>query len=409
MSDNTASEPATQTNNNSNNDCPCGSGFSYSDCCGAPGRNALNAPSLAFLSPDGIEGEESLTTALKSSIDNASLNPDLFPARINYFERKAWFVKMSPQWYGESVFLDPGRMKGTCVIGADLDWLQQTAERIAWQPTSYIFHTAFCGSTLMSQALSAVYDSLPVREPEVLGNLLVYLRSNAEPTDEHPGRIQQVLNLLSRRYVPEQPVVVKANDYANPFMPVLLDHQKAVPVLFMYTPFAEFLAGCLKADNRRQWIKQRFQAVQQFTSQVLSGEEGLQLEDDEFGKMAAVYWSYNVALFLQVQRAAPEQIRSLDFNTMLADPLAAVQCTATLFGLNARVDVNAQDEVDRLFGVYSKNSQFKYSPQQRNKDIVRILEANEQQLSAGEALAKKLLGNDYPEQGLPATIVDQSM
>jgi hypothetical protein len=94
---------------------------------------------------------------------------------------------------------------------------------------------------------------------------------------------------------------------------------------------------------------------------------------------------------------------------MLADPLAAVQCTAALFGLNARVDVNAQDEVDRLFGVYSKNSQFKYSPQQRNKDIVRILEANEQQLSAGEALAKKLLGNDYPEQGLPATIVDQSM
>lgn len=404
--DSTNVEAARGAGQNSNERCGCRSGLDYKNCCGAPDRTAINAPLLASVSAQGLDGGENLTMELKLALDHIDTQPDWFPARVNFFEDKAYFVKMSLQWYRESVFLDPGRIKGSCVIASDLDWLQGVAGQIEGQPTGFIFHTAFCGSTLMSQALAAVYNSLPLREPEVLGNLLVYLRSQRATLEEYDARIKQVLQLLSRSYKAGQYAVVKANDYANPLMPELLNRHD-LPVLFMYTPLAEFLAGCLKADNRREWIRQRFQSVQRFAPSLLHWPDPLAIEDDAYGEMAAVYWSYNIALFREAHRLAPGQVCSLDFNDMLADPLAAVQRAGQWFQLQPRTDVDAEAQLDGLFGVYSKNSQFKYSPQQRNNDVERILDQNSDQLPAAERLAKQLLGDGYPQQRLPAVLMEQ--
>lgn len=385
--------------------CPCGSGFDFVQCCGMDGRNALNAPLLATVSlSNGIDNVQNLTPSLQSAIDCARDTADLFPARINFNEDRAYLVKMSLQWYQESVFLDPARLKGSCVIACDLAWLRRLSDDIPWQSTGYIFHTAFCGSTLMSQALASLYNSLPLREPEALGNLLVYLRCANLSQEAYNTQVQQVLKLLSRRFHPQQVAVVKANDYANPLMPDLLQQQNNLPLLFMYTPLAEFLAGCLKAQNRRDWIKQRYQAVQAFASQILAWPQDLNLRDDAYGEMAAVYWSYNVALFLRAWGIAPQRVRSLDFNQMLANPLAAVRRCADMFGLEQAAGIDPAVEIDSLFGVYSKNSRFKYSPQQRDSDIRRLLETHQDTLLAAESLARELLGGDYPQPDLPGNL-----
>ncbi|MCI0507403.1 MAG: hypothetical protein L0Z73_15020 [Gammaproteobacteria bacterium] len=240
--------------------CPCESGLTFSGCCGVENRSAVSADISAVVSANGIIEKYKLTPQIQSAINLIHSNPDLFPARINFFESKAWFVKMSPRWYRESVFLDPGRIKGTFVIETDLTWLREVCERITWQLASFIFHTAFCGSTLMSQALDALFDCLPLREPEVLGNVLVYERPHAEAENQRTW-LHCVLHLLSRRYEPDQAVVVKANDHANPLTLALAKSGYHVPMLFMYTPLSEFLAGCLKAKNRREWIAQRYKSV----------------------------------------------------------------------------------------------------------------------------------------------------
>jgi hypothetical protein len=147
--------------------------------------------------------------------------------------------------------------------------------------------------------------------------------------------------------------------------------------------------------------------VQRFAPQLLRWPEPFAINDDAYGEMAAVYWSYNIALFLDALRITPGRVCSLDFNDMLSDPLAAVQRAGQWFGLQPRSDVDAKAQMDGLFGVYSKNSRFKYSPQQRNTDIARILEQNSDQLPAAEALAKQLLGDDYPKQRLPAPLLNQ--
>lgn len=383
--------------------CPCGSGIYYSACCGVPDRKAVNADIMARIAADGSIALGALTPPVEQALQSVTHSPDLFPARIQFADDKAYFVKMSPQWYRESVFLDPARIKGTYVIETNLQWTKTIAQTTPMRPIGFIFHTAFCGSTLMAQALDALFDCLPVREPEILGNLLFYLRS---PNVSDHLWLEQVTRLLSRSYQPKQNVVVKANDNANPLMADLLTWRNALPIVFMYTPLSEFLAGCLKADNRREWIRQRFNAVQSNVPDLLHINNPLEVEDNAFGKMAAVYWSYNIALYYRARQSASTHLRSLDFNQMLAQPLQAIEACANLLGLHSKTGVDKNSEINKLFGVYSKNSNFKYSPQQRNEDIQRVLDDHCDHLNAAEKLAKELLQENYPEKQLPGSLLD---
>ncbi|WP_455221857.1 hypothetical protein [Kaarinaea lacus] len=385
--------------------CPCESGLLFSDCCGVDNRRAISADIVAVVAGDGSFTKHDVTPQIQSSLVSVGDNPDLFPARIDFFNNKAWLVKMSPRWYRESIFLDPGRIKGTIVIEADLNWLKQVCDNIVWQPTSFIFHTAFCGSTLMSQALDALFHSLPLREPEVLGNLLVYQRSNTENNADH-NWVDQVLRLLSRPYVKNESVVVKANDYANPLMRTLTDTNYSIPMLFMYTPLSEFLAGCLKAKNRLDWIKQRYQSIVNVAAQWLKLSQDVQIGEESYGKMAAIYWSYNIALYLDVYKRGVSQTRSLNFNQMLAHPLEAVTEAGSLFRLTLRQDIDVSAEIAGLFGVYSKNNKFLYSPVQRANDIQSLLKQHRKELDEAEQLAQQLLENEYPTHSLPGNLLE---
>jgi len=385
--------------------CPCESGLPFSECCGVENRCAINADIVTVVAKDGTFAKHNLTPQMQASLTSVSKHPDMFPVRIDFADDKAWLVKMSPRWYRESVFLDPARIKGTIVVEANINWLKQTCDSIEWQPLSFIFHTAFCGSTLMSQSLDALFQSLPLREPEALGNLLVYQRSNPEGKGVQDSA-DLVLKLLSRRYTANEPVVVKANDYANPLINLLSGSHYSMPLLFMYTPLDEFLAGCLKAKNRLAWIRQRYQSIVDIAVRKLGLLPEVQINDDAYGKMAAVYWSYNIALYLDVLQQAASQARSLDFNQMLERPLEVVVEAGTFFGLTPRQNVNATAEIERLFGVYSKNSKFTYSPKQRVEDIQSALKQHRNELDEAEQLARQLLGNEYAVERLPANLLE---
>lgn len=384
--------------------CNCGSGFEYSQCCGVEGRTALTADVFAYLSQNGLTSEDAMTPELKAAIYSVTDTPELFPARVNLFDGKAWFVKMSHLTYKESVFLDPARVKGTCLVETDLDWLHDACENTHWQPTSYIFHSAFCGSTLMSQVLEAVFNCLSLREPELLSSILIYNRSKA-PEDEKSFWFDSLQRLLSRRFVPDQPVVVKANDYANPVMPALMDWEPEVPILFMYTPLNEFIAACLKADNRREWIKQRYDSVKPFLSKTFDHKNAPKINESDYGELAAVYWSYNLAMYLLIATNHVNTVKSLDFNDMLARPIEAVKLCGSLFNLKENKGTDCESVTGELLGIYSKNSNLKYSPEQRRMELEKQFDLFSNEIASGEKVARALLGENYPDDRLPNSLL----
>ena len=388
--------------------CPCESGLPFTECCGVEGRSALNADRLATLDDEGNVLEGELTQQLTASVKQAATSPDLYFARYNFLEERAYMVKMTEQYLQQSVFLDPGRIKGTCVIEANFKWIESITGSIKLNKMPMIFHTAFCGSTLMSQALHAAFDVLSLREPEPLSNLLELFRSPLKTEDYKNHWLGIVLKLLAKRYQPEAITVVKTNDYSNPMMMEILNRYSETPALFMYTPLDEFVAGCLKAQNRREWIKGRYNSTKAHADHLFAQDrESASISDQSFAEMAAFYWSYNIALFFQSWRAHPERIRSLDFNAMLSDPLQALEACGAWFGLEKSRDADANEKVDALFGVYSKNSRMTYSPQQRRDDIQQQLANYADELEKARQLAHQLLGNDYPDSSLPAALLDK--
>ena len=385
------------------NPCPCESGLDYLYCCGSPDRTELNV--VARVAQGNEKQLEPLNEHIRQTLADIRNDPDWFPAKLNLFQNKVQLVKMSPFWYTESVFLDANRILGTYAVEAGLEWLKEKTEGIAWQHSPYIFHTAFCGSTIMSKALSVIYDSLPLREPEVLGALMVYTQAEAVKREQAQDWYQRVLSLLARRYEPEQIGVVKANDNANALMVPLLDWRNDIPVLFMYPPVREFLVGCLKADNRRQWIQERYHFAMRTARNVLDLPQDFALEEGEYGKMAALYWSYNIALYYQAWELSNGGIKSLDFNLMLADPLASVKACADYFKLKQVPGIVPESEIRILFSVYSKDGAQSYGPNQRGNEIDKVLSNNPRHLEEAEQLAHQLLGDKYPHKHLPGCLL----
>lgn len=374
--------------------CPCGSGLAYAACCN-PERTACAAIEL--------NADANLTPELRAAVNNIAQRPELFLANINFARQRALWVKMSRRWYDDSVFLDPPRILGRCALESDLAFVRTAAECATWQPSAFIFHTAFCGSTLLSQALASAYRCLPLREPEALGSLMYYLKSpTATDADKHAW-LDRILRLLARRDAPESPVVVKANDYSNGAMRDVIRYRAEIPVLFMYTPLAEFVAASLRADNRLAWLEDRYAIVQNEIPRLLDVELP-KVEKGAYADMAAAYWCYNVATFQRARAERPDQVRSLDFNRMLADPPSVIAACARFFKLDPVPGADLAAVVAKLFGVYSKNSGYRYSPRQREDDLALLLERFAGEVATAEFVARELMGETYPDAGLPGAL-----
>jgi len=352
-----------------------------------------------------VEHETPQLSLLQTAQDTFSSRPDFFPARVNLFQNRVRLVKMSPYCYNKSTFLDASRVRGEFTIDTDLAWLKVEADKIVWQTTPIIFHTAFCGSTLMSQALAALFDCLPLREPDALNGLLAFIRSHSITQQERDVWFDRVFNMMSRRFELNQVAVIKTNDCANGLISSVLAWRHKTPVLFMYTSVGEFLAGCLRAGNRRDWIRGRCEYIRHVAPHWLNMPSGFSLGDDAYGEMAALYWSYNIALYQNAWQHHADQLRSLEFNQMLVDPLAATQACGKWFELRYLPDTDIEDAMNMLLSVYSKNSKHAYSPQQRRQDVDQLLDANRSELEAAERLAQQLLGDKYPETGLPGSVL----
>jgi hypothetical protein len=378
--------------------CPCGSGYPYDACCGVVDRVAGKAFTI---SQDGAAILPAPPEPLRRAVENIASQPDLFPARIDFGQNHVLWIKMSPRWYGASVFLDANRIKGTCRLESSLDFLRQAGDRAPWRPTAFIFHTAFCGSTLMSQTLAAAYSCLPLREPDALGNLMYLLRSKTASDADKAAWLERVLRVLSRRFDNGAPVVIKANDYANAMLRDLLHARPDAPVLFMYTPLADFVAGCLKANNRKAWIRDRCGIVKTVGRDVLPLPGELRISEADYPLMAAVYWSYNIAAYLQALADNGARLRALEFSDMLAAPETTIAATARYFGLQPAAETTLADAIQAQFGKYSKNTEYRYSPRQRENELARLRGSFAAEIAAAEQLARRLLAERYPAGRLP--------
>jgi hypothetical protein len=264
----------------------------------------------------------------------------------------------------------------------------------------YIFHLGHCGSTLLSRALSASPNLLPVREPLTLRRLA------AEPGSIH--LLPVTLAAHARVFHPGQAAVIKATSTCNALIePVLAGDEQSRAVLMM-VKLEAYLAGLLgkltPATDLRTQANLRLADWND-----LEDAPALDPNTMDEAHLAVLSWLTSMRHLLHSSQRCPRRTLLLDFEEFLAQPEAALIRCATFLGIEPELPTLLGEWPTIAMG-YSKKPDEPYSAFNRHKTLQRGRMTRGAEIHQGLEWARKLTAEiegvsgcaDYLETSTPS-------
>jgi len=255
-------------------------------------------------------------------------------------------------------------------------------------PCHYIFHSAFCCSTLMSRALDIEGVACVLREPRSLREL-GDMNSGSNAPDDQKIALDVILDLMKRPRLPGEKTIIKPANIVNPLIDYIMERQPHSRALLMYAPLSEFV---LAIARRRRWMFGRSLAAQyrhHLEFETPQTQDLVYLTDLQ---MAAFLWLQHQAQFARlVRELAPGRVATLRSDTFVARPVEALVAAAELFELPLGIEEAEAITAGPLFHDHSKRpgESFDESSQKRTDAMVRLAFGPEidQAVEWGEAVA----------------------
>lgn len=281
--------------------------------------------------------------------------PDLF--LHSFDEADAVFLEMDRDAYFRSIFTDRRiSPKSTNQHRAPCADLFAAMASIEPAPTSYVFHVAHCGSTLLARALDLKEQNLVCREPFALRQLGV----KAARGEESAQLVRLARTMLGRRYNPAGPVIVKANVPVNFMIPALMDPAPDQRAILLYYALDDYLLAILRSAMHRGW-------VQHVSDELRPGIEeltGPRTVDESVAVMAARLWLTQMLQFQQALTAYPNA-RSLSAEDLFESPNATLAASFSHFGQPQGAETIDAIVRSDLFSRYSKDPKHQFDNAQR--------------------------------------------
>ena len=127
--------------------------------------------------------------------------------------------------------------------------------QISQSPLHFIFHSAFCASTLLTKALSDGGVST-LSEPQVLNDLIGAVRRGQSGPDV-ARRLDQGLALLARPMAGTDAVVVKPSNLVNHLARAMLTLRPESRAILLYAPLPIFLTSVARKGLWcRLWVRE---------------------------------------------------------------------------------------------------------------------------------------------------------
>lgn len=257
-------------------------------------------------------------------------------------------IARDPRWLPHTLDLAGGRMLFVRISRDDLtgagfladvkpeeaggaEWLPLDSVRtmaVEAGPLHFIFHTAFCRSTLLARAMNVDGVSVGMAEPGILAQL-------AGAGDRARELVKPVCDLLSRSWGEGEAVFVKPTNHANMLIPALLAARPDAKAVLMTNPLASFLKAVDKrALMGRRWGRQLYLEVMGYAGMDLGmdGREQFSMTDLQAAGLA---WFLSQRMY-SMMLAGPEgkRLRVLDGDRFDADRADTVEAVLDLAGLN---------------------------------------------------------------------------
>jgi hypothetical protein len=235
----------------------------------------------------------------------------------------------------------------------------------------FIFHTAFCCSTLLVRACAKARGATGLNEPAILNNLAH--RMAAEASEANRARLDLVLSLLGRSFDPGGSAIVKPTNFANALIdPILALRPGARAVLLRSDLETMLYSVARRGALGRVWGRQLYDAYSGFSSLNFgfsAAESFLQTDL----QIAGLGWLMEVHHLDRVARAHPDRTLMLEADDLLADPATILDRVYRFFHLGHQPDAIASAVEGPVFSSHSKEPRMPYNREIRGRERERVL------------------------------------
>ena len=316
-------------------------------------------------------------------------DPRWFPADYDAASARFRFVQVELAELGDAPFLDR-RLPIDWAQGIDVP-VAELPERTD-VPASFLFHTAFCGSTLLARALHAPPRAVALKEPLAL-HALAMARLKARTPQEHDGvtsALPRYLALVSRPWVDGGRVLVKPANQANGLLEPVLSALPQARAVLLYSGLRSFMVSCFKklpdSEQRIRWMAQALLRDTQLSRRLGIGPGGA----FNLVESCALAWYAQMERYAQALEAdADDRLRTLDFDEVLAAPVDRVRDGARWLQL---ADDGLDERVPQVFSRHSKGHSPAYDRDARERENARVLDAFGETIDRAVAWAEGSIG-----------------
>jgi hypothetical protein len=304
-------------------------------------------------------------------LQTIACSPDYYPYELLLSQRTPGvsFVQAGRDIYRQSSFLDhrmlrnPGAKKTECGLEELLGHYRNCASgRVA-----FIFHIAYCCSTLLARYLELLPGSFVLKEPFILTQLAEMNRSSQVRED----LARLCAQLLARTYDPAAMAVVKLADQCNAVAGALMASSGFQRSVFIGLELRSFLLSGLKTDQRRAWVRRRAElAAIDIAPSPLAQIDPKGLGD---GEACAFLWLTNGVLLQKLlKNVGSDGVLIIDGEEISDKPEETVRAVAAWFRLASSDSELRAVLNDEASGHYSKNPGQAFTREDRRAELAAI-------------------------------------
>jgi hypothetical protein len=192
-------------------------------------------------------------------------------------------------------------------------------------PVTFIFHTAFCRSTLLVRALEQPGISTGLSEPGIIASL-------AGAGQLGQAALAPVAAMLARPWGQGEAVFVKPTNHANMLAPALMRALPQARAVLMTNPLPSFLDAVVrKGMMGRRWGRQLYLELMSYAGMDLGmdGREQFLMTDLQATGLA---WFLGQRFLAALVQNFGDRVRVLDGDAFGRDPAAVLAATYAFAG-----------------------------------------------------------------------------
>lgn len=200
-------------------------------------------------------------------------------------------------------------------------------------PLHFIFHSAYCCSTLLARAFDIEGVAMGLKEPQILNDLQGWRGRGAQPA-KLAEVLDGALRLLARPFAPGEAVVVKPSNLVNAFAPAMLAMRPDARALLLHAPLRVYLGSIARKGMwGRLWVRELFVKIARdgMLDYGFSPEDVLRQTDLQ---IAAIGWLGQHRHFAALAARCPDRVRTLDSERLVARPTETLAALGRLYGLS---------------------------------------------------------------------------